>query len=565
MILEALIDFRERLEGQIIPAHHKKQRVQWILDVGGEGQFLGLVQTGSRKGDQKELISPYVRRAGTSPPPYLFVDKPDYVLGLDENSEREERTRQRHGEYIDLIRRAAVDTGIPEIRLFLGFLEEEGVESARSDPKTEAMKAGDLIAPRVDGVFLNEILEARSFWQNLQDQIAAQKSDIRAPCIVCGEEKAVARTHPVELKMGPNRVAMISGNEDAFLSYGLKQSEIAPMCHSCARKYGEALRFLMQEERYHLRLGPVTWMFWTREPVEWDFRNIVLQADVEAVRGFLASPLRGRRTALETNRFYALAGSANKSRMVVRSWLTLTLEDVYSNLKRYFEGQRIDRKNGEERLFGLWALAGGVVRKLDDISPRFYPALLEHALTGVPLPDWILHQAVQRARVAPADRIHPRAALIKLVLSSRPDRKERTMVDAQLTPGHPSLAYQCGRLFAVLDDIQRTAVSPKATIVDRYYGSASSTPASVFGLLTKRAQNHLGKIRKSRQGLYHHLDRLSGEIMSEIGAGAGFPRTLTLEEQGLFALGFYQQRYATKPEESTKEESTESKNVEATS
>ena len=104
-------------------------------------------------------------------------------------------------------------------------------------------------------------------------------------------------------------------------------------------------------------------------------------------------------------------------------------------------------------------------------------------------------------------------------------------------------AYLCGRLLAVLDAIQRRAISANATVVDKFYGSASSAPASVFGNLLDNAQNHLAKLRKSpsSRGASIALDARLMEVMEGIEA---FPRTLTMPQQAMFALGLYHQRAA---------------------
>ena len=103
-------------------------------------------------------------------------------------------------------------------------------------------------------------------------------------------------------------------------------------------------------------------------------------------------------------------------------------------------------------------------------------------------------------------------------------------------------AYICGRLLAVLDAIQRRALgNPNATLVDKFYGAASSAPASVFGTLLHNTQNHLAKLRKnpSTQPAQRALE---GRLMDVMAPLDRFPPTLTLPEQGLFALGFYHQR-----------------------
>lgn len=104
-------------------------------------------------------------------------------------------------------------------------------------------------------------------------------------------------------------------------------------------------------------------------------------------------------------------------------------------------------------------------------------------------------------------------------------------------------AYLCGRLLAELENIQKAAIRPNLTFVERYYATASTAPASVFGTLLRLSQAHLARLRKQKPGLYMVLQQRLEEIQSRI---AVFPKVLKLEEQGLFALGYYHQRAYTR-------------------
>jgi CRISPR-associated protein Csd1 len=186
----------------------------------------------------------------------------------------------------------------------------------------------------------------------------------------------------------------------------------------------------------------------------------------------------------------------------------------------------------------VYALAAATVRDLQDLAPPTARILLRAALTDTPLPWNLLEQAVRRNH-AERDVTRSRAALIKLVLAGQYEGKESTMV--QLQPDHPEPGYHCGRLLAVLEQIQRMAIGGNisATIVDRFYGTASTAPASVFGRLLRGAQPHLSKLQRDRPGAAYALQERLEEIMATLSA---FPHTLDLKQQGLFALGYYHQR-----------------------
>jgi CRISPR-associated protein Csd1 len=98
----------------------------------------------------------------------------------------------------------------------------------------------------------------------------------------------------------------------------------------------------------------------------------------------------------------------------------------------------------------------------------------------------------------------------------------------------------------VLEKTQADAITGvSAGIRERYFGSASSTPASIFPRLLRMTQHHMGKLH---EGQRINRDKLIQQICASIDA---FPRHLALEDQGLFQIGYYHQRqdlFAKKPE-----------------
>jgi CRISPR-associated protein Csd1 len=94
-----------------------------------------------------------------------------------------------------------------------------------------------------------------------------------------------------------------------------------------------------------------------------------------------------------------------------------------------------------------------------------------------------------------------------------------------------------GRLFAELEKSQEDALPGiNATIKDRFFGAASATPGSVFPRLIRMNQHHLGKLEPA--GKTYHEKRIQ-EICQKLNL---FPSHLNLQQQGLFALGYYHQR-----------------------
>lgn len=108
---------------------------------------------------------------------------------------------------------------------------------------------------------------------------------------------------------------------------------------------------------------------------------------------------------------------------------------------------------------------------------------------------------------------------------------------AYLNQDHPDTAYHCGRLLAVLANLQYAALGDVgAGVVQRYYAATSQTPALILGRLITNSKNHLNKLEG---GLAFWYENKIADVMSRIQDRA--PRTLDLEGQSLFALGYYQQ------------------------
>jgi CRISPR-associated protein Csd1 len=219
---------------------------------------------------------------------------------------------------------------------------------------------------------------------------------------------------------------------------------------------------------------------------------------------------------------------------------------------RYFTLQQIQDYQGNLRRFSLYALINATINRDTQEKPQAQvgQALMHVALHGGQLPVSILYRVVRRIRAS--HRVQPeQAALIKMVLLSQPDTtlptNERNDYMTTVSEEEKDAAYLCGRLLAELDYIQHRALGKiNATIVDRFYGTASVSPAVVFPRLLKGAIPHLANMRpehnthaKSYSASLSYADKELARLLEHL---TSFPPILTLEEQGRFALGFYHQR-----------------------
>jgi len=547
MFLQRLSEYSERIE--LPPALYSENPVRYIIELNAAGvpltpQPIDTADPSNRstRRGQRRLV-PQVKRTSAIRP-LLLADTAPYTLGLPREDKNPEREALCHQAYLELLERCAHRTEEPAVEAVLHFLRSQPLEQLHLP---EGFDRGATVTFRVDGVFPVDLPSVQRFWvqENTPSDDTAQPL---MECIVCGRERPALSRLKGSIKGIPGGhtagTAIISANEDAYESYGLKASHIAPICADCAERMTNGLNDLLRDDAHHLRMGNTVFVFWTREETTDDFRQLLASPDPADVRDLIAS-VYGRSTPpVEENRFYAALLSASGGRAVVRNWIDSTLGQVKRNLAHWFRCQAIVQPWGEpSRPLGVYALAGATVRELRDLPSPTLKALLESALLRHPLPPGILYQAVGRTRAEQGVN-HAQAAVIKLALSLRktgpasPEAKEDPVV--QLDKANATPAYLCGRLLAVLEQAQYYAIpGARTTLVDRYYGTASAAPGTVFGSLMRGAQAHLSKLQRDKRGAYLGIQAELEEIMAGL---ERFPRTLSLHEQALFALGYYHQR-----------------------
>lgn len=548
MLLTELVDYTYRLN--LPPPLYTEAPVRYIIELDESGRLLNPHPTDTvdhtspqTKRGQRRFVPQVVRSVGIKP--LLLVDKADYTLGLGSPDSKPARVAEAHRQYVALVERCFKATGEATVGAVLAFLGSDPVAQLELE---DTFDYSALITFRIDGVFPIELPSVQAFWAMENDPEARATAGggqaTVMQCLVCGQERPVLERLQGKIKGIPGGqmagTSIISANAEAFESYGLKASLIAPTCASCGERFTKGANELIAGQESHIVLGNAVFIFWTQEPTSFSFRSFISDPKPEQVRELINSVRTGKgMQEPDRQAFYASALSASGGRAVVRDWIDTTVGEVQRQLTRWFAAQEIVDAYGEEAgPLGLYALAAATVRDLrTDLTPPTPRALLHAAMTGTPLPSDLLYQAVRRNR-AEQSVTRQRAALIKLVLFSRQLIKEGSMVE--LDRSKKDAAYLCGRLLAVLERAQRLAVPGiKATIVDRFYGTASSAPASVFGRLLRGVQANLSKLERDMPGAYNNLQRQLEEIQHGL---SNFPRTLTLQQQGLFALGYYHQR-----------------------
>lgn len=572
MLLLRLREYAEagRVE-EMAPEGYLPKAVRYVIELDATGRMLGIVDQaqGQDKQDKYGRLTavPEQGRTSLAIKPRLFADDGEYTLGklrVTKKTSTPARVRQLHEAYAALVQECAVATEEPAVGAIVAFLASAGDANSYLP---EDFDPNAIITFRVAGVLPIELPAVRRYWARRlnpesQDGDAGYGSDLdsggdRLQCIVCGQLKPALKRLAYKWKGihggQSGGLALISAEADAFKSYGLENSLIAPTCAECGELFSKAANDLLANDATRLRVGPLTYIFWTREEVGFNFATLVTDPQPQQVSALLQAPQRGRQAAvgIDGTPFYAAAFSASGGRVVVRDWLDTTVGEAQQHLRRYFQLQQIVEWDGADGApLPLIALAVATVRESKNIIAQVPQAILSVAIRGGMLPQYVLLQVVQRCRAEQRVR-REHAALIKMVLLSQLDWERQVqegrmaqLVQRDAENREPS--YLCGRLLAILEEAQRAALGPvNATIIDRYIGTASSAPASVFGRLLTGAQAHLSTLRRDwpakEQALQRQLEEAQDGLYS-------FPRTLSPQQQGLFMLGYYHQRAADRAE-----------------
>jgi CRISPR-associated protein Csd1 len=489
----------------------------------------------------------------------LLWDNLEYVLGIDTKG-KPERVAEQHAAFLARIKElpqvAQEDPGIKAVLFFLAQLNFDQLQKLPS--WNDAFESNAVISFRLTGD-LNLVCQRSTIINAVLNTSADSEAPI-AMCLVTGEQSPTERLH-ASIKgvwgaqsSGAN---IVSFNARAFESYGKteRQGENAPVSQAVAFAYTTALNHLLRKDSpQRLQIGDASTVFWAEEGHE--LENIFGElfkddpdANTRAVHALFSSINTGKLAGPDGDtRFHVLGLAPNAARISIRFYHALPLRDLSECIIQHFKDLELIRGSNDPQYPSLFRLLAAVAvqNKADNIPPNLGGAVVDAIFAGlnVPYPSLWLNTAVGRCR-SEQNVTYLRAAGIKACLNrqirrsatssiqSAPEKEFLPMLDiSNINP-----AYRLGRLFSVLEKIQEES-SPglNATIRDRFYGAASSTPVAVFTTLLRLKNAHLKKLSIGRAASF---EKLLGEILSSL---SDFPKHLPLPDQGRFALGYYHQR-----------------------
>lgn len=528
----------------VVPAGFAVRGYSWIVALNGDGSQITVTRAGDGKRPLKEPL-PSRQRTSASVP-LLVHDKVSYLLGRFVDPKRGEVAKpERPPMYRGVLAECHDATGDPLIASVLSWFDSRPVV-----PELEAI-ADESFKVTVDGRDPVEPGSAPAqWWVAHLSRDAKTEGSALVLCTLCGVEAPPSRLIPLIKGVEGGNTAgasLTSINNDVFASYGRSKDSAFPICPGCAHGATTALNHFTANRDHHLRLAGSTVVWWQPEPAApFDLRTLLSSEDgPKDVKERLSARRAGRRasTTLRPERFCTAILTGNAGRISVTGWVDTTVPDIERRLDAYFARATVVDRGDLLRPPTFTQLARATLADHAktlrwEPARRLIASLLQSVLSGSTRPPAGLAVAILN-RTRQGRVTHARAAALKLTICP-PDYPDPESFMSRLNPDHPSAAYQCGRLLAVIERIQSDALGgTNATVIDKYYGTFSSRPNVVFGRLVNGAQPHLSKLRKSKPGMAVNRERELSDVIARI---TSVPATLTLEEQAEFTLGFYHQR-----------------------
>lgn len=600
MILQALTRYYDILardpDSDIAPPGYSAVGVSFALNLSAQGELLDVfplfeqVQQGKKTVERpRRMIVPEQVKKTSGISSNFLCENSAYMLGITDKDgaefgfKRFEAFRQLH---YDLLANANCDAAHAVMAFLDNYDPLKGKEHPAIAENLQALLKGGNLVFMFRGEFVHENVIIRQVWEAHK----AGQDAVLGQCLVTGEVAPIARLH-ASIKGVRNAqssgATLVGFNARAYESYYREQGQNSPVSEKAAFDYTTVLNFLLSPINPNRKfiIGDTTVVYWaesekkqyasafasifepeyveeepavsqqSRKKVEKGLKDVA-----EKVRRVQALDLSTLLADLhdENPRFYVLGLAPNAARVSVRFFITDPFEKIVDRIMGHYRDLEIIKEFDTQPTYITvrHILDETVSKKARDgeASPLMAGAVFRAILTNAPYPAALYYAIINRIRADMDDsskRIqkvnYVRAAAIKAFLlrkyrhqSHNPFQEVLVM---SLNEQATTPAYVLGRLFAVLERAQQDAIGEvNSSIKDRYFTSACASPGSIFPILLRLSQHHISKVRQEGKRTFN-FDRRIQDILNLLDVEKNpVPARLTLDEQGVFILGYYHQR-----------------------
>lgn len=554
MILKALYDYYNRCEGLAQKGLELKE-IGYLIVIDKDGSFLRIEsRMKDKKTAQAFIVLQTIKRSGKKYIPNYLWDNYEYVIGGSGESTKKNKT------FLNMIaafkEQAVNDSYLDAIAKFYknnGVIEETIKKDLLYD---EMLKSNKNISFLLQGEF-KIAAEDKAVWDLVLNQ---NNDDINGTCLVTGQKRSISRLH-TKIKLTKDTGPLVSFKTDrGYDSYGKEQGYNAQISEEAEFAYTTALNAMLQKGSHNkFCVGNRTFVFWASsnneasEQTEESLFDLLgyteeevddPNAKIEQVRKVFTAIYSGSlKTSLE-DRFYILGLAPNSARIAVVYWSESSLREFAGKILQHFKDMEIidTRKEGKPYM-GIKDMLAAVTLsgKQSEATPNLPEAIVNSIFQGTTYPFTLFSACIRRIRAESgshdkkAIRI-ARMAIIKAYLNRTNSNNQK--IEIMLDKSNTNQGYLCGRLFAVLENLQYAA-NKQDSIRSGYMNAASSTPSAIYPTILKLSNSHYSKLAKDKKGLAIYFDNQKKEIMAQI---SDFPDTLDLSDQGRFFLGYYHQK-----------------------
>ena len=598
MILQALADYYEALlrDGKVAGRGWCQARTTFALNLNPDGSLKGVITLKEEKerGKKKvwlpsERMVPQMVTRSSGISANFLCDNSKYILGVDKDGSGKrvyecfEAAREKHLKILESSD-GVIATAVKGF--FTTWIPDKAMENDKLQEVWEEITDGGNLICTMDDHEAQDDEEIRLAWQKFMGQ---EGEGTRGICLVTGREDEIARIHSaIKGVQGAQSsgAALVSFNAPAFESYGKEQSYNAPVGKYAAFAYTTALNYLLSDKNHPFRFGDTTVVYWAESGEE--IYQDVFEWSVEppkdnqkTIKSIFQNLKEQRGIDLQgieldgSQRFYILGLAPNAARLSVRFFYENSFGNILKHIEKHYSRMNMVKPSWEEREYlGVGGMLYETVnQKSKDKKPvpNLPGAVLKAILADTRYPENLYSSTLIRIRAEQGRTTWGRAAIIKAYLIQNHQLQEGEKF-VGLNEETNDTPYVLGRIFAVLENIQEEANRPKhstkkgnkhvsestqeeanpginATIRDKYFNSSCANPASIFPILMKLKNSHIRKIEREKKWKKIYFENLLTELTGKI---TEFPKSLTLEEQGRFILGYYhqtQKRYEKKEEE----------------
>lgn len=560
MILKALYDYYQRSGEEVAPLGLEYKQIGFIIVLDKDGHFLRFEDRRlDKKSAQQFLVMKSVGRSSAPVSNYLY-DNSQYVFGYSDKGDLDSMRK-----YFDTFKSKVAE-------IYGMYSENKAIQAVyafyQQEPSAmvEAMQQDALWDDIAKN--LNKKYSTFSFLIDGDTEIVASKRDLMnlaTPedtvegklCLVTGKHSKTVEVTTATMIPGSQATAKLVAFQvnSGYDSYGKTKGNNAPISEDAEFAYTTALNHMLRPDSHNkFMVGNRTFLFWAssasqaakesedslfallgRPETDDDDPN----RRIELVRSTFMAIYNGKLRADKDDTFYILGLAPNSARIAVVYWNEMPLRDFAGVISRHFEDmEMVDIRKEKKPYVGLHSILGSVTLggKSSDAIPNMPDAVVKSIFQGLPYPISLFQACLRRVRAEQSINV-VRAAIMKAYLNRLNDNNHKN-IERMLDKENNNQGYLCGRLFAVLENLQYAA-NKQDSIRSSYMNAASSTPAAVFSTILKLSNSHYGKLSKENKGLAVFFDNQKKEIMAMI---QDFPTTLDLGDQGRFFLGYYHQK-----------------------